>query len=65
MELTERIADRVDELTGEVELLRKQLADAERELERLVSRAGQVGMTSMGRQRRGSGAGSPLLLQSR
>ena len=51
MELTERIADRVDELTGEVELLRKQLADAERELERLVSRAGQVGMTSMGRQR--------------
>ena len=65
MELTERIADRVDELTGEVELLRKQLADAERELERLVSRAGQVGTTSMGRQRRGSGAGSPLLLQSR
>jgi hypothetical protein len=41
MELTERITGRVDELTGEVELLRKQLADAERELERLVI-AGQV-----------------------
>lgn len=41
MELTERIADRVAELTGEVELLRKQLADAEHELERLVI-AGQV-----------------------
>jgi hypothetical protein len=41
MELTERIAGRVTELTGEVELLRKQLADAERELERLVI-AGQV-----------------------
>ena len=36
MELTERIAGRVAELTGEVELLRKQLADAEHELERLV-----------------------------
>ena len=36
MELTERITGRVNELTGEVELLRKQLADAERELERLV-----------------------------
>ena len=41
MELTERITGRVTELTGEVELLRKQLADAERELERLVI-AGQV-----------------------
>ena len=41
MELTERIAGRVTELTGEVELLRKQLADAEHELERLVI-AGQV-----------------------
>lgn len=41
MELTERITGRVAELTGEVELLRKQLADAERELERLVI-AGQV-----------------------
>ena len=41
MELTERITGRVSELTGEVELLRKQLADAERELERLVI-AGQV-----------------------
>jgi hypothetical protein len=41
MELTERIAGRVTEPTGEVELLRKQLADAERELERLVI-AGQV-----------------------
>ena len=41
MELTERITGRVNELTGEVELLRKQLADAERELERLVI-AGQV-----------------------
>jgi hypothetical protein len=30
MELTERITGRVAELTGEVELLRKQLADAER-----------------------------------
>ena len=41
MELAERIAGRAAELTGEVELLRKQLADAERELERLVI-AGQV-----------------------
>jgi hypothetical protein len=41
MELTERITGRVNELTGEVELLRKQLADAEHELERLVI-AGQV-----------------------
>ena len=41
MELTDRITSRVDELTGEVEVLRKQLADAERELERLVI-AGQV-----------------------
>jgi hypothetical protein len=41
MELTERITGRVAELTGEVELLRKQLADAEHELERLVI-AGQV-----------------------
>jgi hypothetical protein len=41
MELTERIAGRVTELTGEVELLRKQLADAEHELERLMI-AGQV-----------------------
>jgi hypothetical protein len=35
MDLTERITSRVSELTGEVELLRKQLADAEHELERL------------------------------
>ena len=41
MELTERITGRVTELTGEVELLRKQLADAEHELERLGI-AGQV-----------------------
>ena len=41
MELAERITGRVAELTGEVELLRKQLADAERELDRLVI-AGQV-----------------------
>ena len=41
MELTERITGRVTELTGEVELLRKQLADAVHELERLVI-AGQV-----------------------
>lgn len=41
MELTERITGRVAELTGEVDLLRKQLADAEHELERLVI-AGQV-----------------------
>jgi hypothetical protein len=41
MELAERITSRVAELTGEVELLRKQLADAEHELERLVI-AGQV-----------------------
>ena len=41
MELAERIAGRVAELTGEVEQLRKQLADAEHELERLVI-AGQV-----------------------
>jgi hypothetical protein len=41
MELTERITSRVSELTGEVELLRKQLADAGHELERLEI-AGQV-----------------------
>jgi hypothetical protein len=41
MELTERITGRVTELTGEVEALRKQLADAEHELERLMI-AGQV-----------------------
>ena len=41
MELTERITGRVTELTGEVEVLRKQLADAEHELDRLVI-AGQV-----------------------
>jgi hypothetical protein len=41
MELTERITSRIAELTGEAELLRKQLGDAERELERLVI-AGQV-----------------------
>jgi hypothetical protein len=41
MELTERITSRVAELTGEVELLRKQLADAGHELERLEI-AGQV-----------------------
>jgi hypothetical protein len=41
MELAERITSRVAELTGEVELLRKQLVDAEHELERLVI-AGQV-----------------------
>jgi hypothetical protein len=41
MELAERITGRVNELTGEVEMLRKQLADAEHELERLVI-AGQV-----------------------
>src|SRR5690242_17231943 len=41
MELADRITGRAAELAGEVELLRKQLADAERELERLVI-AGQV-----------------------
>ncbi|HEX5301581.1 MAG TPA: hypothetical protein VFW50_31780 [Streptosporangiaceae bacterium] len=41
MELADRITGRVAELTGEVELLRKQLADAGHELERLVI-AGQV-----------------------
>jgi hypothetical protein len=41
MELAERITGRVRELTGEVELLRKQLGDAERELGRLMT-AGQV-----------------------
>ncbi len=41
MELTERITGRVTELAGEIEVLRKQLADAEHELERLVI-AGQV-----------------------
>jgi hypothetical protein len=41
MELAERITGRVTELSGEVELLRKQLADAGHELERLVI-AGQV-----------------------
>jgi hypothetical protein len=41
MELTERITARAAELNGEVEVLRKQLADAEHELERLVI-AGQV-----------------------
>jgi hypothetical protein len=41
MELTERISGRVTELTGEIEVLRKQLADAEHELDRLVI-TGQV-----------------------
>jgi hypothetical protein len=41
MELAERIAGRAAELSGEVEQLRKQLADAEHELDRLVI-AGQV-----------------------
>jgi hypothetical protein len=41
MELAERITSRAAELTGEVELLRKQLADAGHELERLQI-AGQV-----------------------
>jgi hypothetical protein len=41
MELAERIASRAAELAGEVEQLRKQLADAENELERLEI-AGQV-----------------------
>ncbi|HEX3962326.1 MAG TPA: hypothetical protein VHZ03_37815 [Trebonia sp.] len=41
MELAERFTSRVAELTGEAEMLRKQLADAEHELERLVI-AGQV-----------------------
>jgi hypothetical protein len=41
MELTERITGRVAELTGEIEVLRKQLADAEHERDRLVI-AGQV-----------------------
>jgi hypothetical protein len=41
MELAERIAGRAAELAGEVEQLRKQLADAEHELERMVV-AGQV-----------------------
>ena len=41
MELAERIASRAAELAGEVEQLRKQLAGAEQELERLVI-AGQV-----------------------
>ena len=41
MELAERITGRVAELTGEVERLRKELADAEHELERLVI-AGKV-----------------------
>jgi hypothetical protein len=39
--LTERINGRAAELTGEIEVLRKQLADAEHELDRLVI-AGQV-----------------------
>ena len=41
MELTERITSRVTELNGEIEVLRKQLTDAEHELDRLVI-AGQV-----------------------
>lgn len=41
MELAERITARAAELAGEVEVLSKQLADAEHELERLVI-AGQV-----------------------
>jgi hypothetical protein len=58
MELTDRITSRVAELTGEVEVLRKQLADAERELERLVI-AGQVITQLMaGDQTAGDMAGS-------
>lgn len=36
VELAERITARSAELAGEVDMLRKQLADTERELERLV-----------------------------
>ena len=57
MELAERIAGRVAELTGEVEQLRKQLADAEHELERLVI-AGQV-ITQLITGEQAAAAGEP------
>lgn len=57
MELAERIAGRVAELTGEVEQLRKQLADAEHELERLVI-AGQV-ITQLMTGEQAAAAGGP------
>jgi hypothetical protein len=57
MELTQRITSRVAELTGEVELLRKQLAEAEHELERLVI-AGQV-ITQLTADDAASAAGPP------
>ena len=57
MELAERIAGRVAELTGEVEQLRKQLADAEHELERLVI-AGQV-ITQLMTGEQAAAAGEP------
>ena len=41
MKLTERITSWVFQLTGEIEVLRKQFADAEHELDRLVI-AGKV-----------------------
>jgi len=57
MELAERIASRAAELAGEVEQLRKQLADAEHELERLVI-AGQV-ITELMAGERAAVAGEP------
>jgi hypothetical protein len=57
MELAERITGRVTELSGEVEVLRKQLADAEHELDRLVI-AGQV-ITQLMTDEQASAAGEP------
>jgi hypothetical protein len=57
MELAERITGRVAQLSGEVELLRKQLADAEHELNRLVI-AGQV-ITQLMTDEQAAAAGEP------
>jgi len=59
MELTGRITSRVAELTGEVELLRKQLADAEHELERLVIAGQVITQLTAGDAAGGPGAAGP------
>jgi hypothetical protein len=57
MELTERITSRVSQLTGEIEVLRKQLSDAEHELDRLII-AGQV-ITQLTADEQAAVAGGP------
>jgi hypothetical protein len=58
MELAERIAGRAAGLAGEVEQLRKQLADAEHELERLVIAGQVITQLTAGEQAAGERAGT-------